>query len=567
MTDSEGAFTLSGLNSGNVNVSIAIDGYAPGYANAKAGDSADAMVVSMKRQGSQQSYSAGASQTLSEKTEVGPYALMLSPDSLDTTDTDLQVAITPLDPTKERDALPGNLVSGGTDPTLLLPVTFAEFSIVDSTGKRVNLKSSASAQVELPIPAALRADYPPATKIHCYAYDPTTGKWEDFVEGTVQVSSVDGTTPVLAASVRHFSWYGGAPQGNNCVDVYVSVVSAVDGKPLANARVEATPGTVAYTDASGVALVRSAVGSVTSTYTAYQTGIDVDGSLTGMAGAKFIEFGKVQEDLVGLMPKPCTGDPSPTPGQANNIPGSQGTPLVVTVGRLTNLLYQATAILSAGDGTDPGSIDVILEQGVPGPDGQVIDPMAAGGAKITLTEGNGTPVPLTELAAGTGFYSVTSGLTITAGKAYTLAIDGDGDGSIDGTSTIYAIGSLTWVSPTDGATLMANNFVASWTDTGSVGGAAYAPLYEVVMTPSSGSSLIDEALYVGSDRQFTVKSALNTNQPLIAGSYTATILGFSGAFAQLSGGATLSNNIVGAGVTGAFYSISNSQADITFNLQ
>ena len=101
----------------------------------------------------------------------------------------------------------------------------------------MNLKASDSAQVELPIPPALRSTYPANSKIHCYAYDPATGKWEDFVEGTVQTSSVDGTSPVLAASIRHFSWYGGAPQGNNCVDVYVSVVSAVDGKPLGNARV------------------------------------------------------------------------------------------------------------------------------------------------------------------------------------------------------------------------------------------------------------------------------------------------------------------------------------------
>ena len=60
----------------------------------------------------------------------------------------------------------------------------------------------------------------------------------------MQLSTVDGTSPVLAASVRHFSWYGGAPEGNNCVDVYVKVVSAVDGTPLGNARVEASPGTV-----------------------------------------------------------------------------------------------------------------------------------------------------------------------------------------------------------------------------------------------------------------------------------------------------------------------------------
>ena len=322
---------------------------------------------------------------------------------MDTTDTNLTVSITPLDPTKEQAALPGSLVSGGATPSLLVPVTFAEFTIRDSTGKRVNLLPSASAQVELPIPPALRSAYPLDTKIHCYAYDATTGKWEDFVEGTVKLSSVDGTSPVLAASVRHFSWYGGAPQGNNCVDVYVKVVSAVDGKPLGNARVEASPGTVAYTDADGNALVRSAIGNTPSTYVAYQTGYDVDGSLTGLKGAKYIEFGKVEEDLVGLVQKPCTGDPGPTPGQSN-VTGSQSTPLVLSIGRLTGLLYQATAILSAGESGTRGQVQVILEEGVPGPDGMIVDPMPAGGAKITVAEMGGTPVALTEIAAGTGFY-------------------------------------------------------------------------------------------------------------------------------------------------------------------
>jgi hypothetical protein len=119
--------------------------------------------------------------------------------------------------------------------------TFAEFTLRDTAGNRVNLKAAASATVELPIPPPLRSTYPAGKKIHCYAYDPATGKWEGFVEGTVQTSSVDGTSPVLAAAIRHFSWYGAAPLGSDCADIYVSVVSAVDGKPLPNARVEVTP--------------------------------------------------------------------------------------------------------------------------------------------------------------------------------------------------------------------------------------------------------------------------------------------------------------------------------------
>jgi len=562
-TDAQGTFTLTGLAAGSVNVSVASDDYAPGYATGQAGDNLQAVLVTLKKHGEKQSYDATAAMTLSQKTEAGPYALVLAPNSLETTDTQLTVAITPLDPTKEREALPGSLVTGGATSSVLLPVTFAEFSILDSAGNRVNLKSSASAQVELPIPPSLRSAYPIDTKIHCYAYDPTTGKWEDFVEGTVQISTVDGTTPVLAASVRHFSWYGGAPQGNNCVDVYVSVVSAVDGKPLANARVEASPGTVDYTDATGSALVRTTIGGTPSTYTAYQTGFDVDGSLTGMPGAKYIEFGKVTEDVVGLVQKPCSGDPVPSSGPAN-VRGSQGTPLVIKIGTITKLLYEATAILVAGEGA-AGNATVTLQQGLPGPDGSLENPEPASGAIITITQGGGTPVTLSELAPGTGFYAAMAGLTITAGQSYLLSIDGDGNGSVDGSSRIFAVGDLAWVNPTEGATVSAANFTASWSDTGSVAGAAYAPVYEVFMTQSASG---DGAVYLGTDRQFAVTSEISgQGSPLMPGAYSASLVGFSGAFSQTGGGFQTSNNITGVGVTGLFYSVSATQPTVTFTVQ
>lgn len=565
-TDAKGTFSLSGLAAGNVNLSITMADYAPGFASALIGDTTQPVLARLKKQGEVQSYVRSSATTLSEKTEAGPYAVILAPNSLDSSDTNLKVSITPLDPTKERDALPGTLVAGGATSSLLVPVTFAEFSITDTTGKRVNLLPAASAQVELPIPPALRSAYPLDSKIHCYAYDPATGKWEDFVEGTVKLSTVDGTTPVLAASVRHFSWYGGAPEGNNCVDVYVKVVSAISGQPLGNARVEASPGTAAYTDASGSALVRTAVGNTPSTYVAYQTGLDVDGSLTGIKGAKYIEFGKLEEDLVGLVQKPCTGDPGPTPGQPN-LRGSMGTPLVLEIGRISGVLYQATAILSADDGTAAGQMEVILEQGVPGPDGMIIDPMPAGGAKITFGEVRGTaaPIALTELAAGTGFYLAPAGMPITAGKQYLVSIDGDGNGSVDGTGTTFALGKVAWVNPTAGAIVAAAGFTARWSDSGSaLGGASYAPVYDAVISGSGAAT--DTAFYLGTDRQFLVKSALASSAAdLAAGTYTGSIIGFSGALAGGSG--NTSNNITGAGVTGLFYSISGAQDMITFTVQ
>ena len=562
VTDSRGEFTLGSLAAGTVSISVTASGFAPGYATARVGDQAAPVIISLKEQGTLQSYDPTKAATLSERTEAGPYALILPPGSLDTSDTHLRVSITPLDPTKERRALPGNLMTGGSSPSLLLPVTFAEFTILDSAGKRLQLKASASALVELPIPPSLRARYPSGTKIHCYAYDSTTGAWEDFVEGTVQTSSVDGTSPVLSASVRHFSWYGGAPQGQDCVDVYVNVVSAVDGKPLGNARVEATPGGTAYTDADGSAQIIAAYGEK-STYTAYQTGFDVDGSLTGIKGAKYIEFGVVEEDvLTGLVKRSCTGASGSLAGAAPRtaaVIGTQGNPVVIKVGVLKDVIYDALATLSAGSGSS-GAASVVLSAGPPGPDGKLANPQPASGAKITLTENGGQAVALTEVAAGTGIYFTTGGLTVTPGKSYTLSIDADGNGSVDGTGTVVAVGDLAWINPTKDKDVLATGFTASWSDTGTAAGnAAYAPVYLASMYGDSG----DLAFYTGTDRQFSVISTM-TGEPLKAGAYSASLVAFSGFYAPTGGSLRIARNVSGAGVTGTFLSLGGSPESITF---
>ena len=560
-TDAQGGFSLTGLATGAVELSITKSGYAPGYANATAGSSSDSVYVLLKSEGTPQSYATSGATTLSQSTANGPYAVILQPNSVDTTDSNITVSITPLDPTTEAAALPGTLVAGGVAKSVLLPVTFAEFTLRDSSGTRLNLKSSASAQVELPIPASLRDTYPPNSKIHCYAYDSTTGKWDDFVDGTVQTSSVDGTTPVLAASIRHFSWYGGAPEGNDCVDVYVKVTSAVDGRPLGNARVEATPGTVAYTDADGNAVVRSTLGGGGSKFTAYQTGIDVDGSLTGMAGAKYIEFGEVTEELTGLVTKPCSSDIGSGSGSGSGPGSSSGQPVPVKVGVVKNFLYNAIAVLSASGGT--GSVVVILQSGVPGEDGQLENPLPASGAKITVAEsGGGTPVLLPEISAGSGYYSTPGTFPITPGKTYVIAIDADGNGSIDGSGSASAVGDLTFTNPTDGATVAGDGLIASWTDSGA-GNSGYSVLYFLFISGQNGGFY-----YVGNDRQATVTNLLTGGgAPLPAGDYTAEVSGWSGGLSLVGGGGlTFGNNITGAGVSGTFYSTGQSTA-INFTAQ
>ncbi len=567
-TDANGDFTLTNLPSATPTTTLTFDksGYALGYTSVNATNGADAVVMRLKQQPAGQTYDTGTAATISQVTAAGPYALILSPNSLDTTDPQVTISITPLDPTTEKDALPGSLVAGGLSPSLLLPVTFAEFSLFDSTNHRVNLRSSASAIVELPIPLALRAMYPLGTTIHCYSYSPITGKWEDFVVGEVKLSSVDNTSLVLAASIRHFSWYGAAPVGDKCVDVTVKVVSAVDGRPLGNARVEASPGTTTYTDADGWATV---VATPTADYTAYQTGFDIDGSLTGIPGAKYIEFGKIEEDLTGLTPRPCSvtgasGGVSPASARAHALAvGSSKTdPLVIKVGALTNLLYEVKAqMLVLGPGG--GIVSASLRGGVPGANGDLTTLADISGGKIYVADSNGARTPLSEIPNSPGSYATsTQGITLVPGNAYTLLIDADGNGSIDGSATAYAVGAPTWVTPTNGSTVTAAGFTASWSDS-AAGVAGYAPVY-VVQLISTGNQ--DFASYTGTDLQFVAKSAINSSLDLAPGSYTGNLLAFSGWQAGFLNGVQLPNNVSGANVTGSFGSASIA-SQITFNVQ
>ncbi|ACG71330.1 hypothetical protein AnaeK_0087 [Anaeromyxobacter sp. K] len=550
VTDAAGEFTLTGLAAGDVRLTFTKEGYAPSYAGARSGDRSEAVLATLKREGARQPYDPSTARTFSEVTEAGPYAVILPAGSLDTAATELEVTITPVDPSKETAVLPGELVAGSAGGTVLAPVTFAEFSIYEPSGRRVNLKPSASAVVELPIPPALRPRYPLGTVIHCYSYDPATGAWEDFVEGTVARSSVDGETPVLRAAIRHFSWYGAAPEGNECADLYGRVVSAVDGRPLPNARVEAFPGTTAYTDANGnfqVVALRDGASSLV----AYQTGFDLDGSLTGMPGAKYIEFGKVDDlPLTGLVARSCAGGAA-LAGAAGEMQaaaagvGTPADPLLVRVGVLSKLSYEVTAWVDANGAA------ALVSEGVPGPDGELVDPQPTDGAVITVTGPDGAhALPLA--AEGTGVFS--AAFTGEPGRRYTITVDANGDGAVDGTGFTYLVGEPAFTSPAEGATLDAAGLRAAWTDAAVEAGTAdadYAPLYWAAVT--AAAEPWDGDFYWGSDRGFDVRS-LVSGEPLAPGAYSAAVLALCGPYAAAGQDVALVKNVTGAGISGEFFS-------------
>ncbi|HEU4743180.1 MAG TPA: carboxypeptidase regulatory-like domain-containing protein [Meiothermus sp.] len=550
-TDAKGEFILSGLPQGRVNLALSKANYAPGYASADSGDSAQAVIVALKKGGAPQSYNPTQARTLYERTEAGPYAVIFQPNSLDTSDTNLKVVITPLDPTKEDAALPGDLIAGGATP--LAAVTFAEFSILDSSGKKVNLKSGSSAIVELPIPPELRGQYPLGAKIHCYAYNPQTGRWEDFVEGTVETSSVDGTTPVLRASIRHFSWYGGAPQVQDQTCVAVDVTSKLTGKPLEGAVITARPGLRSVSGKDGFATITVQKGVpvkffATKTYT--DTYVDDKGNLVPKKGAKVIEIGRVEEsELTPLVMGPCQSSSSQRVGA---MKGEQGNPVRIQLGLAPDATYKAFAMLTAGQG-----VLVTLEKGFPDEEGELQDPEPASGAKLKLSNDQGQSADLSEVGAGSGLYSLQGGsFPIQAGRLYTLSIDGDGNGTLDGSGSTYAVGTVAWDGLANGGSYSASTLEVKWTDSGG-GQTGYNALYYCNFFKTDPDP--DMASYVGSQRSFQPRSSLaDPPVPLKPGSYAVTLIAFSGAFSGSSpSNFTISDNITGVGVQGQFMSFAS----------
>lgn len=545
-TDANGEFTLSGLVAGTAVITIAATDYTTSYENAAIGASAAPVLSALKKEGARQNYSVSESKTIFETTTAGPYAVIFGANTLNTADTNLKVSVTPLDPTVEAAALPGVLA---TSNALLLPLTFAEFSIYDSSGNKVNLKPGAMAIVELPIPPELRSTYALGETIHCYSYNPVTGQWEDFVDGVVTKSSIDSTTPVVKASIKHFSWYGAAPESQNCVDVYGRVLSAVDGKPLAGARVEAFPGTVTTSDSNGDFIIRTTPDR-SADIVATRTYIDTDGSVSGMPGAKVIDFGKLEDiPLVGLVSLPCSSPAVTVPSQTTQS-GTTPSPLMLKIANIGRVGYTIIGYLTA-DGVFALLSEVL-------PDGSAGDPM--GNATMTLSDGlgNSSDVPL--VVADSGFFSLTT--PIVAGRRYTLTIDLDKNGTVDGSGSVYAVGEVAWINPTEGASVAGEGLIASWSDTGA-SAQNYSALYSATISRAG-----DFSYYIGSDTQFSATSLLSATKILSPGIYTGTVTAFSGPYALASGTENIDsvNNVSGAAVNGQFYSFSSSPAEISFTV-
>jgi hypothetical protein len=537
-TDAGGAYTLSGLAAGTATISFTAQGHALGFATVDLGDHGVSAIVSLEPLGAAQPYDPTTSATIVETTDTGPYAVILDPGTLATTDTALTVSVTPLDPQRQLAALPGDLDVGGV---MLTPLTFAEFTILDSKGNRVNLAAGSQAVVELPIPAELRAtpEFASGQTIHCYSFDPTIGAWSDFVVGHVQASSVDGVTPVVRASVKHFSWYGAAVNWTKCHDVHGTVVSKLTGKPLGGAEVMAFPGGSATTDASGDFTLKVPMGRGNDgpTYVAFQQYIDQDGSVSGTPGATVIEYGDVPPLSLtpGLVPTSCTGVP-----MAGSDP-----PVIIDVGKLGSAAYRTSASMNGG------AISVgVLTLGPNGmPNG------TASNSAVTVTGPDGVAHPLSGIDG-----NFTGAVTLKPGQRYTVAIDADGDGVIDGGGSILVPGALAIASPAAGSSTSATGLVVKWSDSGAAA-SGYSAWYHVGVGNTAGGDRADFIGYAPS-LQFAATSAKNPGTPLTPGHYSALVQAYTGPVP----GTPSAFNIEGPTVSGAFSAYSDSQPAIEFDL-
>jgi hypothetical protein len=474
-TDGNGAFSFDHLPSGPAVASFVKTGYAPWYATLDASVQAATAFVRMKAQGAAQPYDPSTQATVSLATPGGPFAVTFGAGTLATQATSVQVRITPIDPTFELAGLPGTLSAGAA---VLVPVSFADIAVTDGAGNPLALNPGAQASIELPLPPSKRrlAAYAPGQAVDLYWYDPATGRWEDVAAATVAASSVDGATPVVRATVAHFSWYGAATAAASCTVLHGQVVSKLTGSPIANAQVTSSPGTSATTDGSGQFTVTAPVSddpSDLATVTAQQMLVDTDGSLSGTAGTVITLFGQLP--LAALSSPPA---PVPCGAQASGGSGGGEPPVQLLVGSPTSS-YVVSGGVDIG-----GNLGVDVFVGAFGV-------ARATAASVTLVGGGYNARVIADSRQSTSAELIGAPMgPLTAGTRYTLLVDADGDGAIDATASIVASGQVKITNPGPDLAVPVNNATVSWTDS-AASVAGYAARYVVTglfPTITSGTS-------------------------------------------------------------------------------
>jgi|GEM_PF-4610475 len=198
------------------------------------------------------------------------------------------VNMTPIDPTREIEAFPGDFTT--SDPNAegvlaarekkLESVVLGEFSLVDESGRPItDLDLGEGVEIRFRLPEALqemyRQKYDQGERtIPWYAYDPNDGIWKRSDQPS-RLILVDDVLYAVAVA-NHFSWWNvdWPVETHGCIEGYVRQ----DGQPLAGVQIEASGidyqgQSFAMTDQSGhyqVTVKRGAWSRITARFGGYE---------------------------------------------------------------------------------------------------------------------------------------------------------------------------------------------------------------------------------------------------------------------------------------------------------
>jgi len=253
-TDSAGAYTLSGLPTGDrITVLFGADNYADTarIASAMAQGSADvsARLVPL---GAASDVAADAGGTISVSGSAA--MLVLPPSAVQLADGSIpsgnvRVRLTPIDPSADSSLLPGDFTALlNASVSLIESFGAVDVSLVDGGGAPVTVRSGQL--VTLRIPAASRSGSYPTTAV-LYGFDLPTGRW---IEGGTGTLAGSGASRYYEGTVNQFGiWTAGRVL--NSVRVSGCLVDA-NGAPVSGGQIRAdgvdyTGTSSAVTDVAG----------------------------------------------------------------------------------------------------------------------------------------------------------------------------------------------------------------------------------------------------------------------------------------------------------------------------
>lgn len=234
-TDADGYFELKLSGGGEAVVTVESDGYLPGIKRIPIGQEHPAAVnfsLAYEAAGLPLNASDGGTVTSSRGASMEAPAEAFVSSSGDVVSGEVQVHLTPIDPSDERElaTFPGDMsatqMSGGE-------VMLESFGVLDVTvradGEKVQIAGDKAVTIRIPAPSG--GPTAPDT-IALWSFDEASGKWIEEGEATL-----DAATNTYVAEIKHMSyWNCDKPQTSTCVS---GTVLDRTGTPVSGAYISA----------------------------------------------------------------------------------------------------------------------------------------------------------------------------------------------------------------------------------------------------------------------------------------------------------------------------------------